>query len=277
MKLGATLAAPLLLAFAGLSRAYVPARATDSEYDAEAAGQNFTDPSRLVLSWWPDEPGTPEQVSHQISGRNSTGVNRGAFVHFSEDNLLNGTTTAPWIAWISCDESNTTSPYPDTDIFTLAYERGANAAVLYSLESLTCYLTSDYSKSAKANPTLDIYMTQSLGVSRWVDAQFKQRIPTDLLSNHSSFDPMVLNSSAHTIEEAFPDNAIPKRGYIIASLYASVNGTLANPGSSNTTGTGTSAPAETPSNIATSMTSRVGSFSQRAGWLIAALVGTYIM
>ena len=127
-------------------------------------------------------------------------------------------------------------------------------------------------------------MTQSLGVSRyekvplrsideltmhvggrWVDAQFKQRIPTDLLSNHSSFDPKVLNSSAHTIEEAFPDNAIPKRGYIIASLYASVNGTLANPGSSNTTGTGTSAPAETSSNIATSMTSRVGSFSQRAG------------
>ncbi|KAI0327421.1 hypothetical protein GY45DRAFT_1436969 [Cubamyces sp. BRFM 1775] len=271
MKLRA--AVHLLLAFAALSRAYVPAHATDSEYEAEAAGQNFTDPSRLVLSWWPDEPGTPEQVSHQISGQNSTGISRGAFVHFSEDNLLNGTT--PWVAWISCDESNTTSPYPDTDIFTLAYERGAKAAILYSVESLTCYLTSDYSKKAKANPTLDIYMTQSLGVSRWVEDQFKQRIPADLLSNHSSFDPVVLNSSMHTIEEAFPDNAIPKRGYIIASLYASVNGTLANPGSSSSTST--SAPAGTPTSAATSVTSHVELYSKGLGWLITFLIGAYIL
>ncbi|KAH9903111.1 hypothetical protein C8Q73DRAFT_661961 [Cubamyces lactineus] len=274
MNLRLCAAAPLLLAFVALSRAYVPAHATDSEYDAVAAGQNFRDPSRLVLSWWPDEPGTPEQVSHQISGRNSTGVNRGAFVHFSEDNLLNGTTTAPWVAWISCDESNTTSPYPDTDIFTLAYERGANAVVLYSLESLTCYLAPDYSKKAKANPTLDIYMTQSLGVSRWVEDQFKQRIPADLLANHSTFDPAVLNSSVHTIEEAFPDNAIPKRGYIIASLYASVNGTLANPGSS--TSTGTSAPGETSTSTATSVV-RAGWYTQGFGWLVALLSGVYVV
>lgn len=55
-------------------------------------------------------------------------------VHYSENFTAQPTSEVPWIALINCDTNGTVGTFSDTaDIFTLARDHGAQAAVLYSL------------------------------------------------------------------------------------------------------------------------------------------------
>lgn len=57
---------------------------------------------------------------------------QGVLVHFNESSAIQAPVTLPWIAMISCDTNGTTYSLVD-DIFTLARDHGAQAALLYSL------------------------------------------------------------------------------------------------------------------------------------------------
>jgi hypothetical protein len=68
--------------------------------------------------------------SYQLEADVPTGgIDKGAFIHFSEQTMgANLTTATPWIAYVSCDQ-NETGASQEWDIFTLARDRGAVAAV----------------------------------------------------------------------------------------------------------------------------------------------------
>ncbi|KAI1795737.1 hypothetical protein LXA43DRAFT_735012 [Ganoderma leucocontextum] len=209
---------------------YIPAQATNETDVAQQAGQNFSDASKLSMQWYPMGSYT-EQISYQLVGADSLGINKGALVHFSEDKLPNATTTTPWIALVSCD-ANATNASMDDDIFTLARDRGAIAALLYSLKSVTCYINPEYSNPANFDQVMDIFATQSLSSSKLIESQFNT-----ILGNSSSkyywFSPTLLNDSNHDIEYAIANRTVPAPGYLFATLTAS-NAT----DSSNNTGTG---------------------------------------
>lgn len=59
---------------------------------------------------------------------------RGVLVHFSEDQTLEAPSAVPFIAMISCDSNGTQFSEID-DIFTLARDHGAQAALLYTVNA----------------------------------------------------------------------------------------------------------------------------------------------
>ncbi|EEB86629.1 hypothetical protein MPER_16349, partial [Moniliophthora perniciosa FA553] len=75
-------------------------------------------------------------------------------------------TSTPWIALISCD-ANSTDASPNQDIFTYAHSKGAVGALLYSLYSTTCILTS----YPDPNP-IDIFLSTKDSVSRIIQSTF---------------------------------------------------------------------------------------------------------
>ncbi|TBU61608.1 hypothetical protein BD310DRAFT_956809 [Dichomitus squalens] len=238
----ATIATLIVLALSPRSTfGYIPAQGTNDTTVAQQAGQNFSDASKLSLQWYPMGSYT-EQISYQLVGADSTGINKGALVHFSEDKMPNGTTTTPWIALVSCDTNSTNASMED-DIFTLARDRGAVAALLYSLKSVTCYINPEYSDPANFDQVMDIFATQSLSSSSLIENQF-----TTILGNSSSkyywFSPTLLNSSQNVIESAIANHAVPSAGYLFATLTAS----NATDPSANTTGTGSTTTSSDGSN-----------------------------
>jgi hypothetical protein len=102
------------------------------------------------------------------------GVNygsRGALVHFTETNAtLNPPATVPWVALVNCDTNGTSFSDVD-DIFTLCRDRGAVAALLYSLTGEICVINSHY--LVNFEKPLDVYATTSLQSSRLIDSQFQ--------------------------------------------------------------------------------------------------------
>ena len=59
---------------------------------------------------------------------------QGVLVHFTEAETDQAPSEVPWIATVCCDSNGTSFSMQD-DIFTLARDRGAQAALLYSLYS----------------------------------------------------------------------------------------------------------------------------------------------
>ncbi|KAI0705107.1 hypothetical protein C8T65DRAFT_653241 [Cerioporus squamosus] len=214
----ATVLAVLLVAPAP-AHAYIPAQGTNQTDVAQAAGLNFSDVSKVKLQWYGDPIGVYEgMISYQLVGADSTGISKGALVHFSEDKLPNGTTTTPWIALVSCDANSTTASMED-DIFTLARDRGAVAALLYSLKSISCYINPEYSNPANFDQVMDIFATQSLSSSKIIESQF-----SNVLGNSSKYywySPSLLNDSASGIENAIVNGTIGNTGYLFATLTAS--------------------------------------------------------
>ncbi|KAI0744233.1 hypothetical protein C8Q80DRAFT_1106453 [Daedaleopsis nitida] len=215
------LAALLALAAPTPAYGYVPAQGTNQTDVAQAAGQNFSDMSSLSLQWYP-MGSYSRTVSYLLVGADSTGVNKGALVHFSEDRLPNGTTTTPWIALVSCD-ANSTNASEEDDIFTLARDRGAVAALLYSTKSLSCFVNPEYSDPANFDQVMDIFATQSLSVSTLIESEF-----TQILGNNSKYywySPSLLNDSAQEIQTAIVDHTVPGKeqgqGFLFATLTAS--------------------------------------------------------
>ncbi|KAI0779339.1 hypothetical protein C8Q74DRAFT_1446931 [Fomes fomentarius] len=207
----------LLVGLAAPAHAYIPAQATNDTSTAASAGQNFSDVSNLSLQWYPGGSYSG-RISYQLVGADSTGISKGALVHFSEDKLPNGTTTTPWIALVNCD-ANSTNASQEDDIFTLARDRGAVAALLYSLKSISCYINPEYSDPANFDQVMDIFATQSLSASKLIEGQF-----TTILGSSSKyywFSPSLLNDSSHDIQYSIVNRTVPETGYLFATLKAS--------------------------------------------------------
>lgn len=69
--------------------------------------------------------------------------------------------TTPWIALVACD-ANVTNASQENDIFSLARDAGAKAALLYSIYSQECIINPEYADPATFDQVMDIFSTQSL-------------------------------------------------------------------------------------------------------------------
>ncbi|GAA6020582.1 hypothetical protein JCM8202_006310 [Rhodotorula sphaerocarpa] len=135
-----------------------------------------------------------------------TRFSKGVLIHFNESLRGEPPATVPWIAMINCDTNGTS--YSDTDdIFTITRDRGAQAALLYSLTSQGCQINPDY--LANFDHVLDVYATTSLSGSRIIENQFNM-VPPDAWAYNSS----VLNASSSAIEQLLSNNALSVVGNV---------------------------------------------------------------
>ncbi|KAJ2919961.1 hypothetical protein MD484_g459, partial [Candolleomyces efflorescens] len=195
------------------SVAWTPASPSNSTTAAEAAGLNLTDTSILTLEWY--SQGMP--VSLASRANDGTGRAKGAFVHFSEEDVTTATpaVNVPWIAFIDCDR-NATGASLETDIITLAKSKGAAAALLYSQTSTTCILDPVY---RSWDPVLDVYTTQRATSSRLIDSQFGQiTISAEPLVD---YDPERFEYHSGNITATIQGTSPTAPGYIVATLEAS--------------------------------------------------------
>ncbi|KAF9518619.1 hypothetical protein BS47DRAFT_1289334 [Hydnum rufescens UP504] len=174
-------------------------------------------------------------ASYQLQGNGSTGVNSGAIVHFSETNTTQSPTGTPWIAFISCDY-NITNTTLQNDIFTMARDLGAVAALLYTTTSEACLINSEYANPADFDQVFDIYTTIRKSMARLVESQFASA------GNGSYwYDSAKLNSSLQNVQSYINGSTNIKPGFLLATL-SSVSNTSSPTGTTNTT-----SPTQTPS------------------------------
>ncbi|KAK0475511.1 hypothetical protein IW261DRAFT_1494800 [Armillaria novae-zelandiae] len=206
---------------------YVPAWPTNSTQDAISYGLNITDVSTLNLQWYANGS-YMETVSYALVGRNSTGTSEGALEHFSESNVNMDTlgTQTPWIALISCD-FNATSASQELDIFTLARNKGAVSALLYSVYSTACIINPGYSNGETSNHPLDVFSTQRLSSSLLVESQFHQ-----IGTLNGTYDSQMLNDSAGIIKETLSSGSVTSPTFLFATLEA-YNATGSQSGTTN--------------------------------------------
>ncbi|KAI0266996.1 hypothetical protein BC834DRAFT_842719 [Gloeopeniophorella convolvens] len=228
--------------------AYIPAIPTNDTSTAIADGLNVTDTSRVYLQWYNivGSPGEDSQtISYQLVGPNSDGISKGALVRFSEENatqLANDTTATPWIALVSCD-GNATHASQEFDIFTLANDRGAVGALLYSEWSQACIINAEYLDPDSFDPLMDIFSTQSLISARVILGQFE----AVNVSTYGFYNPALLNASQSAINDTLQAGYPTAPGYMWATLAAynataplNVNGVDASDGNQNNGGSGSS-------------------------------------
>ncbi|KAI9067429.1 hypothetical protein FKP32DRAFT_1673196 [Trametes sanguinea] len=206
----------LLQAFVASVHAYIPAQPTNETNVAQAAGLNISDVSRISLLSYPTNVHN-ETVSYQLVGALSTGISKGALVHFTEDLIQNGMTDTPWITLISCDTNSTNASLED-DIFTLAQERGAVSILLYSIHSVACYINPEFADPSNFNQAIDVFSTESLTISQAIEQEFQGSAGNS--SKYYSYNPTLLNDSASVIETAAEKGSLSQPGYIFATLTA---------------------------------------------------------
>ncbi|KAG6911146.1 hypothetical protein DXG01_003886 [Tephrocybe rancida] len=144
---------------------------------------------------------------------------KGALVHFSEAKVSNMTppTTVPWIAMVSCD-FNATNASQEEDVFTLARDKGAVAALLYSDYSLACVINPEYDDPETFDQVFDIFSTQSLTSASLIQYQFGQfGRPNESLY---VYDSQRLNDSAAVMNTTMQEGTPPVPGYLFAILQA---------------------------------------------------------
>ncbi|KDR75876.1 hypothetical protein GALMADRAFT_226525 [Galerina marginata CBS 339.88] len=209
---------------------YIPASPTNSTRDAIAGGLNVTDISNLQMQWF-SNGSYSEHVSYQLAGNGSNGISKGVLVHFSEEmaNNLTAPTLTPWIALVSCDK-NATNASMDEDIFTLARDKGAVSALLYSLTSTACVINPEYSDPSTFDQVFDIFSTQSSTSSHLIEYQFGQLSPQN--KSLYAYDSKMLNESANDILRSINSSSPVSPGYLLAVLQA-YNATGDNSGPSN--------------------------------------------
>ncbi|KZO95511.1 hypothetical protein CALVIDRAFT_515779 [Calocera viscosa TUFC12733] len=226
----ALLALPLLL-LVSHAAAYIPAVPTN---DTTLPVFNASSLSNIQVRW--QQPGNQPMggystaVSYQLAGEDSNGVTQGAIVHFTEataaDNL---TTTTPWIAFISCD-ANATDASMEDDIFTLAQERGAISALLYSQYSQACLINAEY-LSPEFDKLIDVFATTSAKTAGLIESQFEQ-----VNSTFYYYDAALLNASALLVNESLADLTAGTPTYLVAELHASnATGNATTPSTGTTT------------------------------------------
>ncbi|KAH9957356.1 hypothetical protein BC827DRAFT_712233 [Russula dissimulans] len=180
-------------------------------------------------------PGEDEQrVSYQLIGQHTNGVSQGALVGFSEDDAKNATndiTTTPWIALVACD-ANSTLASQEVDVFTLANDRGAVGALLYSQWSSACIINPGYRDPDVFTPLMDIYSTQSLASARVILNQFE----AINISVYGEYNASTLNASQPAINATIAAGYPTSPGYLWATLVAyNASGPLGLNSSGNTT------------------------------------------
>ncbi|EGO25282.1 hypothetical protein SERLADRAFT_465174 [Serpula lacrymans var. lacrymans S7.9] len=213
---------------------YIPALPTNDTTAAATQGglNNTTDVSHLHIQWY-SNGSFWQNVSYQLVGWNSSGITQGALVHFGEEYASNDTSTTPWIALIACDY-NSTQASMEVDIFTLARERGAQSALLYSNYSQACIINPAYADPASFDQVMDIFSTQSRPDARVIEYQFGQSgLANETLYEY--YDAKRLNESANTVNETIQKNNPVAPGYLFATLQA-YNATSASVGSNNASG-----------------------------------------
>ncbi|PPQ79640.1 hypothetical protein CVT25_003225 [Psilocybe cyanescens] len=209
---------------------YIPAHATNATQDAVAAGLNLTDTSTLLVKWSDDANGSYTQhIAYQLASEHSTGVNEvRPVIHLSfiGDSVNDDTppTSTPWIALISCD-TNSTNASPTKDIFTLAREKGAVAAIIYSSFSEACILHLSLSRSSPPQPPppIDILASQSPTSSFLISSYlFAAHItPFSAPSSYSTSTSAALNASEGEIAHAISgETAYPPKGFLLARVRA---------------------------------------------------------
>ncbi|ORX38610.1 hypothetical protein BD324DRAFT_621574 [Kockovaella imperatae] len=189
--------------------AYIPAVAVN-----DTTALNMTDLSTISIAWT-DPPGVYSgSVSYQLQADVSTGgTTSGALVHFSESTMgPNRTTTTPWIAYVSCDK-NETGDSMEWDIFTLARDRGAVSALLYTSTSQSCLLNQDYIQNFEK--PLDVFATETVQVARVIDNQW-----THTNNSFYWFNGTLLNISGTAVNESLAGNSPEHRTYLIGTLTA---------------------------------------------------------
>ncbi|KAF9268888.1 hypothetical protein L218DRAFT_954315 [Marasmius fiardii PR-910] len=200
--------------------AYVPASPTNSTNDGSPGAPNVTDVSALNLHWYPNGS-YMQYVSYELVGNGSKGLSQGALVHFSEDFVNNNTdlTKTPWIALVSCDY-NATNASQEIDIFTLARDKGAVAALLYSLNSFACVINPEYADPQNFDQVFDIFSTQSLTSSRLIEYQFGQlgSMNETFASAYNNYNPSRLNASYDMVHSSIENGNVLGPGYLIAAL-----------------------------------------------------------
>jgi len=202
--------------------AYIPAVPTNDTSLAIQGGLNVTDISRVILQWYSVAglPGEDSQfVSYQLVGQHTNGISKGALVRFSEEDASNSTsdiTTTPWIALVACD-GNATHASQDVDVFTLANDRGAVGALLYSEWSSACIINGGYKDPDIFSPLMDIFSTQSLASARVILSQFA----AINISVYGEFNVSTLNASQSAINETLSAGYPTAPGYMWATLAAS--------------------------------------------------------
>ncbi|KAL1748858.1 hypothetical protein HDZ31DRAFT_28907, partial [Schizophyllum fasciatum] len=201
---------------------------------AIAGGLNVTDQSKLHVQWY-QNGSYWETVSYQLRGSDSSGISKGALVHFSEDQANNDTTPptlTPWIAMVSCDR-NASNMSMEIDIFTLARDKGAVGALLYSLNSSACIINPEYADPDTYDQVFDIFSTQSKTSAHLIEYQFGQSGANETL--YGSYDSQRLNDSFSVINESVSSGTPMAPGYLFATLqaYNATDNTTSSGGGSN--------------------------------------------
>ncbi|KAH6914059.1 RING-7 protein [Coprinopsis sp. MPI-PUGE-AT-0042] len=196
--------------------AYIPAAGTNSTREAVEGGLNVTEVSKLQVTKWEGTAIADESnVSFQLAQQDSTGVSKGILVRFSEEHANNATlpTSTPWIALVSCDR-NATNATMDEDIFTLARDRGAVAALLYSLDSVACVINPEYTNPAAFDQVFNIFATQSKTSSHLVNDFYPPN------KTFAWYDSKALNDSYDEVTASITAGRAKSKGFVFAVLRA---------------------------------------------------------
>jgi len=208
----------LLLCVVSPAWAYLPATPVNGTVvlpDVTGTSGSATNASILYLQWLGG--GLEGRILYGLVGANSNGpVNKGAFVHFSENDLTNDTTTTPWVALISCD-ANATDASQTIDTFSLARDRGAVAAYLYSLYSDRCQINPVYADPTNFDSVMNIFTSPSLTFSKLVEAQFN----ANNITQGGQYNAQFLNTYAAQVNATVTSDVVTSPGYLFAILVAS--------------------------------------------------------
>ncbi|KIL66738.1 hypothetical protein M378DRAFT_347402 [Amanita muscaria Koide BX008] len=242
----------LLWSFGSSARAYIPAQPTNSSGAAVNGGLNITDTSKLHLQWYANGSYL-DSVSYQLVGAESNGLSRGVLVHFSEASTSEDTppTDTPWIALVSCD-ANATNASLQFNVFTLARDKGARSALLYSSYSLACIINPEYAAD-NFEHVLDIFSTQSYTSAHLIEGEFGEQVQGNV-TVYSTYDSKLLNNSASVINSSLAAGFPTAPGFIYASLRAyNATGDLSGPGGSGSTNTPNASSTSSSPNTALAM------------------------
>ncbi|KAF4563312.1 hypothetical protein EYR40_006970 [Pleurotus pulmonarius] len=194
--------------------AYIPALPTNSTVAGVQGAPNTTDVSQLTVQWY-FNGSYSDNVSYELAGMESNGISRGALVHFSEESVDENTppTTTPWIAMVACD-ANATKFSMEIDIFTLARDKGAKAALLYSIYSKACLINAEY-LDPTFDKVFDIFSTQSLTSAQFIEEQFRNANGT-----FRWYDSQNLNNSGEIVNATIRARTPTEPNYLLATLRA---------------------------------------------------------
>lgn len=130
----------------------------------------------------------------------------------------NLTTATPWIAFVSC-EYNESMASQEWDIFTLARDRGAVSALLYSTYSESCLLNPEYIDDFEK--PLDVFATTARSDALLINNQF-QHAAADMFY----YNGTLLNETGASVNSTLAGNYTPTQTYLVGTLAAQ-NGSFA--------------------------------------------------